>query len=74
MRLSNLTEKILLPNQLSNRTLRRQINSKYDPALASELLVWIEEIAGEKLESTSGDQDTFYQNLKDGTVLCELTM
>lgn len=33
---------------------------------------WIEELTGEKLESTSGDQDTFYAQLKDGVVLCKL--
>ncbi|KAI3475295.1 hypothetical protein L1887_63339 [Cichorium endivia] len=51
---------------------QNKINSKYDPALAEELLVWIGEITGEQFESTSGEQDNFYQILKDGTVLCKL--
>lgn len=49
-----------------------KINAKYDPQLASELLQWIEELTGEKLESTSGDQETFFTQLKDGVVLCKL--
>lgn len=48
-----------------------QINSKYSDELAQECLEWIKEITGEPI-NTSGDQDNFYEVLKNGVILCKL--
>uniref|UniRef100_A0A2R5LMW9 Transgelin n=1 Tax=Ornithodoros turicata TaxID=34597 RepID=A0A2R5LMW9_9ACAR len=48
-----------------------KIQSKYDPELASQLLVWVKDTTNLEI-NTSGDMDTFYEQLKDGTVLCKL--
>ncbi|GFS83784.1 myophilin [Nephila pilipes] len=51
-----------------------KIQSKYDPALASQVLVWMKDVMGDNVEEidTSGDREPFYQLLKDGQVLCRL--
>lgn len=47
-----------------------QIQSKYDPELASQILLWMKEVMGNENLDTSGDRETFYKQLKDGQVLC----
>ncbi|GFY24406.1 myophilin [Trichonephila clavipes] len=51
-----------------------KIQSKYDPALASQILLWMKDVMGEPLADidTSGEREPFYQLLKDGQVLCRL--
>jgi len=50
-----------------------KIQSKYDPALASQLLEWIKDVMGSDVDlDTSGDRETFYRQLKDGQILCRL--
>lgn len=46
-----------------------QINSKYSEELAQECLEWIRAITNEDF-NISGDVDNFYENLKDGQLLC----
>ncbi|KAK2727140.1 myophilin-like isoform X2 [Artemia franciscana] len=50
---------------------QRKINSKYDPGLAQEALEWVNKLTS-KVPNTSGDQENFYEVLKDGVILCEL--
>ncbi|XP_035225971.1 myophilin-like [Stegodyphus dumicola] len=49
-----------------------KIQSKYDPALASQVLLWMKDVMGLEDIDTSGDRDAFYKLLKDGQVLCRL--
>ncbi|KFM81645.1 Myophilin, partial [Stegodyphus mimosarum] len=49
-----------------------KIQSKYDPALASQILLWMKDVMGLEDIDTSGDRDAFYKLLKDGQVLCRL--
>ena len=52
---------------------KAKVDSKYDPVLASELLVWIKEVTGDTtINSEDGSMDNMYEVLKDGTVLCSL--
>jgi len=50
---------------------QRKIMSKYNEDHAHEVLVWIREVTGDDIP-TSGDMDTLYETLKDGTLLCKL--
>ncbi|KAG8225560.1 hypothetical protein J437_LFUL002077 [Ladona fulva] len=50
---------------------QRKINSKYSEELAQECLEWIKIVTGEDI-NVSGDEDNFYQTLKDGALLCRL--
>lgn len=50
----------------------KKIQSKYDPELASQILLWMKEVMGNENLDTSGDRETFYKQLKDGQVLCRL--
>ena len=45
------------------------MNSKYDPELSHQILVWMKELLNEDI-NTSGEKDDFYETLRDGTVLC----
>ncbi|KAF8778007.1 hypothetical protein HNY73_014782 [Argiope bruennichi] len=47
-----------------------KIQSKYDPALASQILLWMKDVMGLEDIDTSGEREPFYQLLKDGQVLC----
>lgn len=48
-----------------------QIQSKYDPALAAQILEWMKDVMGGDVElDTSGDRETFGRQLKDGQILC----
>lgn len=49
-----------------------KIQSKYDPQLASQLLIWLKDVMNLEDVDTSGDRETFYKLLKDGQVLCRL--
>lgn len=50
-----------------------KIQSKYDTALAGQVLQWMKEVMGPDVDlDTSGDRDTFYKQLKDGQILCRL--
>ncbi|CAG2103878.1 unnamed protein product [Medioppia subpectinata] len=48
-----------------------KINSKYDPQLSHQILVWIKDLLNEDID-TNGENNSFYETLKDGTVLCRL--
>ncbi|XP_022917930.1 myophilin [Onthophagus taurus] len=50
---------------------QRKINAKYSEELAQESLEWVREITGEDI-NIAGDMDSFYEVLKDGTLLCRL--
>ncbi|XP_050300742.1 myophilin isoform X2 [Anthonomus grandis grandis] len=50
---------------------QRKVNAKYSEQLASECLEWVRSITGEDI-NTAGDMDSFYETLKDGTLLCRL--
>ena len=50
-----------------DRDISRKLQEKYDPAMADEAKVWIEECLGEQLP----DEDLM-DTLKDGTILCRL--
>ncbi|RWS10187.1 calponin-like protein [Dinothrombium tinctorium] len=50
---------------------QEKVNSKYDAALASEILNWIKTLTGDDI-NTSGDRDNFYETLKSGAILCRL--
>ncbi|KAF7275222.1 hypothetical protein GWI33_012069 [Rhynchophorus ferrugineus] len=47
------------------------VNAKYNEELATECLVWINQVTGGSV-NTAGDMDNFYEVLKDGTLLCQL--
>lgn len=53
-----------------------QLNSKYDPELASTCLEWARNVilaSGDQLDfPTEGDQDNFFSLLRDGTILARL--
>lgn len=52
---------------------KAKMDAKYDPVLASELLVWIKEITGEAaINAEDGSMENMYQILRDGTLLCSL--
>uniref|UniRef100_A0A1W7RAU4 Transgelin n=1 Tax=Hadrurus spadix TaxID=141984 RepID=A0A1W7RAU4_9SCOR len=48
-----------------------KIQAKYDPELASHLLVWLKDVMNIDI-STDGNPENFYAILKDGQVLCRL--
>lgn len=48
-----------------------KIHSKFDGALASQLLAWIAKVTGEEITATDSMED-FCAVLKDGKVLCAL--
>lgn len=50
-----------------------QIQDKYNPALATEVLHWINEVSGQNV-STDGGMNEFVATLKDGTVLCKYAL
>jgi hypothetical protein len=56
-------------NRARNNADLVQIDSKYNPELAAQVLEWIASVTGEQLD-TSGDRDSFVEQLKDGRVLC----
>ncbi|KAG8192987.1 hypothetical protein JTE90_028107 [Oedothorax gibbosus] len=49
-----------------------KIQAKYDPALASQILLWMKDVMQLEDIDTSGDREPFYALLKDGQVLCRL--
>jgi len=49
----------------------KKIQDKYNSALASEVLNWINHVSGQNV-STDGDMNEFVATLKDGQVLCKL--
>jgi len=48
-----------------------KINSKYSEEQAAEVLEWIAVITGKDFDK-SGNMDNFYENLKNGQMLCEV--
>lgn len=48
-----------------------KVNSKYSEDAAGEVLYWIKDVLEEDIK-IEGDQDNFYEILKDGQVLCRL--
>jgi len=50
----------------------KKIQSKYDPALAGQVMEWMKDVMKDESLDTSGDRETFYRQLKDGQVLCRL--
>jgi len=48
-----------------------KIMSKYSEDLAREVLEWINQIMGEP-SNVSGDPDNFFEQLRDGVLLCKL--
>jgi len=50
----------------------KKIQSKYDPALAGQVMEWMKGVMGDESLDTSGNRETFYRQLKDGQVLCRL--
>jgi len=46
-------------------------NAKYSEEAAAECLTWISEVTGEDINK-AGDQDNFFELLKDGQLLCRL--
>jgi len=50
---------------------QKKIKDKYNPALATEILEWINQVSGQHV-STDGEMEAFMGTLKDGTVLCNL--
>lgn len=50
---------------------QKKILSKYDAALAEEVMVWVRDTTQSDI-TTSGDMDNVHEMLKDGTILCKL--
>jgi len=50
---------------------QKKIKDKYNPALATEILEWVNNVSGQSV-STDGDMDAFMASLKDGIALCKL--
>lgn len=55
------------PHESLEKTLQRQKAEKYDSKLEDEIRTWISEI----LERPSDRSASFYDEMKDGIILCE---
>ena len=51
---------------------QQKIHSKFEPALAHEILCWVVNITGMKDLNTDGNVENFVELFKDGTLLCKL--